>query len=357
MSTPGILQSKRLNANGGFLRSNPHRFFTDFRWDRAVHERSDERHEDRYFHYAWVVAALAFLTTLTAAGIRSAPSVLIHPLEAEFGWTRAAIALAPSLNLLLYGCAAPFGGWLLDRFGPRRVILEALRLYLTGVTAAVFVQQLWQLVLIWGVVGIATGVHPLPQAWQADGSSSAGAALSGIMTNASAAGQVIFLPLLMAVIVLRGWRTALLMMTAASLVLIPIILIWMRDNPADVGIDAYGIERDDVFRAERHAPSSRGAASLSMHEILGSSTFWILCGCFFVCGFTANGLVGTHLIPHAIERGIPEMTAALAVGIMGGASFVGTTGAGWLTDRIDPRKVLSGAFVLRGIPVRLAVCL
>jgi len=63
---------------------------------------------------------------------------------------------------------------------------------------------------------------------------------------------------------------------------------------------------------------------------------------------TANGLIGTHLIPHAIERGIPQVTAAAAVGIMGGASFVGTTFAGWLVDRVDPRKVLSAAYVLRG---------
>ena len=63
---------------------------------------------------------------------------------------------------------------------------------------------------------------------------------------------------------------------------------------------------------------------------------------------TANGLIGTHLIPHAIEKGIPQVTAAVAVGIMGGASFVGTTFAGWLVDRVDPRKVLSAAYALRG---------
>ena len=63
---------------------------------------------------------------------------------------------------------------------------------------------------------------------------------------------------------------------------------------------------------------------------------------------TANGLIGTHLIPHAIERGIPQLTAATAVGIMGGASFVGTTFSGWLVDRIDPRKVLAAVYALRG---------
>jgi predicted MFS family arabinose efflux permease len=86
----------------------------------------------------------------------------------------------------------------------------------------------------------------------------------------------------------------------------------------------------------------------AISEVFKTSTFWILSGCFFICGVTANGLIGTHLIPHAIERGIPQMTAATAVGIMGGASFIGTTFSGWLVDRIDPRKVLSVVYGLRG---------
>jgi predicted MFS family arabinose efflux permease len=86
----------------------------------------------------------------------------------------------------------------------------------------------------------------------------------------------------------------------------------------------------------------------NISEVFKTSTFWILSGCFFICGVTANGLIGTHLIPHAIERGIPQMTAAMAVGIMGGASFVGTTFSGWMVDRVDPRKVLAVVYALRG---------
>src|SRR3990167_10601168 len=78
------------------------------------------------FYYGWFVVLLSFFANLTAAGIRSAPSVLIHPLEAEFGWSRTEIASAASLNLLLMGLFAPVGGWLIDRFGPRRVILGSL---------------------------------------------------------------------------------------------------------------------------------------------------------------------------------------------------------------------------------------
>ena len=99
------------------------------------------------FYYGWFIVALSFLANLTAAGIRSAPSVLIHPLEAEFGWSRTAIASAASLNLLLLGLFAPIGGWLIDRVGARRVILGCLMTISVGLVGTVFVRELWQLIV------------------------------------------------------------------------------------------------------------------------------------------------------------------------------------------------------------------
>ena len=305
------------------------------------------------FYYGWVVVVLSFLTNLTAAGIRSAPSVLIHPLEAEFGWGRTAVASAASLNLLLYGLAAPVGGWLFDRVGPRRVILGCLVSIAVGVTGAVFVRELWQLIFLWGIVlGIATGLTPALGASVASRwfVSRRGLAL-GIMTNANAAGQVIFLPLLMAVIVSSGWRSALMLMVAASVFLILPVSLWMRDRPSDVGLAPYRLEKGSVAGQKQGAYASRDFHPISVSsvsEVFKTSTFWLLSGCFFVCGVTANGLIGTHLIPHAIERGIPQVTAAAVVGVMGGASFIGTTFSGWLVDRVDPRKVLAAVYSLRG---------
>jgi sugar phosphate permease len=305
------------------------------------------------FFYGWVVVAVSFLAVLTAAGIRSAPSVLIHPLEAEFGWSRTAIASAASLNLLLYGLMAPAGGWLIDRIGPRRVVLASLAAIAAGLTGTVFIRELWQLVVLWGVVlGVATGVTPslgpsVATRWFVG---RRGLAI-GILTNANATGQVIFVPLIMAVIVASGWRSALMVIAATSVVLIPAVLLWMRDNPADVGLEPYGRGSASGSPQTHNAYASREfrpVSASSMSEVFRTSNFWLLSACFFVCGVTSNGLIGTHLIPHSIERGIPQVTAAAALGIMGGASFVGTTFAGWLVDRVDPRKVLAAAYMFRG---------
>lgn len=88
---------------------------------------------------------------------------------------------------------------------------------------------------------------------------------------------------------------------------------------------------------------------MSLREAFSSSTFWLLAGSFFICGGTANGLIGTHLIPHEIDHGIPQVTAATLLGVMGGLNFVGTVLSGWMTDRIEPRKWLSMVFALRGV--------
>jgi MFS family permease len=161
------------------------------------------------FYYGWFVVSLCFLTTLISAGVRSSPSVLIHPLEAEFGWSRALIASAISMNLLLFGVAAPISGFLLDRFGPRKVMLGSLLLLITGVSGTVAMTEFWQFFLVWGIiVGIgAGGVGSVLTATVGNRWFYARRGLAlGILGSASSTGQLIFLPFFMAMIAYSGWR-------------------------------------------------------------------------------------------------------------------------------------------------------
>lgn len=315
------------------------------------------------FFYGWIVVALTFLVALTGAGVRSALAVLIHPLEADFGWSRRAISSAAAISLFLYGAAAPVAGWLLDRFGPRRVILGTLTVLVIGVTGTTLVKELWQFILLWGaIVGIGAGGTAsvlgatVAQRWFV---TRRGLTL-GILNSASSTGQLIFLPLLMSLIVMAGWRSSLLVLIAVSISLMLLIGLWMRDDPSDVGLEPYGSgdqsglpgEQRDPRRADTGGTAALpdiGGADISIFDAVKNSNFWLLCGSYFVCGGTANGLIGTHLIPHAIDKGIPEMTAAAVVGVMGAMNFVGTITSGYLTDRVDARKLLSLVFALRGV--------
>jgi len=103
-------------------------------------------------HYAWIIAAVTFLTLLVSAGIRASPGVLVVPLETEFGWSRATISFAVGVNIFLYGLIGPFAAAVMDRFGVRRTMLCALALIATGVAMTPLMQQSWQFVLLWGVV-------------------------------------------------------------------------------------------------------------------------------------------------------------------------------------------------------------
>jgi sugar phosphate permease len=307
------------------------------------------------FHYSWWILSLVFLTTLTSAGVRSSPSVLIHPLEGEFGWSRAAIAFVVSINLLLFGIASPISGWLLDRYGPRKVMLGSLGLLIIGVSGTIAMTQYWQFFLVWGViVGLAAGcigsvlTATVGNRWFA---ARRGLAL-GILSSAGSTGQLIFLPLFMAMIAYAGWRTGSTVLIIVAVILMPLIFLWMRDDPADIGVEPYGAG-DPAAANSGGLASLRGArsanASITLREVFRTPTFWLLAGSFFICGGTANGLIGTHLIPHEIDIGVPQVTAASVVGIMGGLNFVGTVLSGWMTDKVQPKKWLAMVYALRGL--------
>ena len=305
------------------------------------------------FYYGWFVVSLCFMTTLISAGVRSSPSVLIHPLEGEFGWSRALIASAISMNLLLFGVAAPISGYLIDRFGPRKVMLGSLTLLITGVSGTVVMDKFWQFFLVWGViVGLGAGgvgsvlTATVGNRWFV---ARRGLAL-GILGSASSTGQLIFLPFFMWMIANSGWRIGSTTLIIFAIILLPLLFMFMRDDPAEVGLEPYGAGQ---------APAGGGTvglrgmssknATITAKEVVTHPTFWLLCGSFFVCGGTANGLIGTHLIPHEIEIGIPQIAAASLVGIMGTLNIVGTTFSGWMVDKVSPQKWLALVYALRGL--------
>src|SRR6516165_11918070 len=110
-------------------------------------------------HYGWIVVSITFITLLFSAGIRSAPGVIIVPLEDEFHWSRATISFAISINLLLYGLIGPFAGAMMDRFGFRYIMLIALTLMCIGLGLTSFMLESWQMIVLWGVVvGAGTGI-------------------------------------------------------------------------------------------------------------------------------------------------------------------------------------------------------
>ncbi|MBJ6799853.1 MFS transporter [Geomonas propionica] len=305
----------------------------------------------RKLHYAWFIMAITFLTLLTTAGIRSTPGILIVPLEHEFGWSRATISLAVSVNLLLYGLMGPFAAAFFDKIGVRRTMAVALFLLALGVSATTLMTRPWHMVLIWGVVvGCGAGMTAyslsatVVNRWFKESQGT----VMGVLTASAATGQLLFLPLLAQLSHHHGWRAAAFATAGAALVVFPLVLFIMRNHPQEVGTSRYGAEADEPVPVASGENPFRVALS-GLQRGVRSTDFWLLAGSFFICGASTNGLIGTHLVPACVDHGIPEVQAAGLLAFMGILDLFGTTLSGWLSDRYNSRYLLCWYYGLRGL--------
>ncbi len=302
-------------------------------------------------NYAFVVVGVAFLSLLVAAGQRGAPSVLIQPFEQAFGWDRATISFSASLGILCYGLMGPFAAALMQRFGIRRVIMCALTLMSIAIAASYFMTKAWQLILLWGLLsGVGSGCVALVLAATivARWFTTHRGLIMGIMTASTASGTLIFIPGLAWIAENGGWQPLVLVVAAGTAVMIPVVFFLLPEWPSNLGLRRYGATPEEADPA----PDRRNLVSLSLGTLgraAKTKAFWYLFATFFVCGFTTNGLVGTHLIAFCGDHGIVEVQAAGLMVTMGIFDLIGTTASGWLTDRFDPRKLLFVYYALRGL--------
>lgn len=310
-------------------------------------------------HRAWLVAAVTFLVLLASAAFRSSLGVLLVPIEDDLGWTRTDTSLAVSVNLVVYGLAAPFAAALLERIGVRRTAVAALLLISVGCLLTTVMTAPWQLSALWGVViGIGTGSVALvfgaivANRWFV----ARRGLVVGILGAAWATGQLVFLPLLAALVDAFGWRAASHVVALMCAALLPVVVVVLRDRPADVGLTPYGLDAsplDDPAEPDDAPPPSAGAAVLHavtvLREAMWTRPFVLLAGTFFVCGWTTNGIISSHFVPAAHDHGMGATTAAGLLAVVGVFDIVGTIGSGWLTDRIDPRLLLGAYYGLRGV--------
>lgn len=302
-------------------------------------------------NYAFVVVAVIFLALLASAGLRATPGVLMLPLQGAFGWDVGVISSSAAVGIFLYGLAGPFAAAVMQRFGIRRTVLGALVLMSVSTGMSYFMTAPWQLFMSWGLLsGIGSGAvanvlgATIVNRWFTTNRG----LVMGLLTASTATGTLIFMPGLAALVAWGGWRPVVLTVAACCAALIPLVYVLVPERPAAVGLRSFGSAHDD------HAPpQAQGnpfvAAISNLVRAAQTRAFWFLFGTFFICGFTTNGLVGTHLIAFCGDHGIVEVQAAGLLALMGFFDLFGTTLSGWLTDRFDPRKLLFFYYGLRGL--------
>jgi predicted MFS family arabinose efflux permease len=311
--------------------------------------------QKKVIHPAWIVAGITFATLFATSGFRSAPSVLILPLEKDFGWQRDVISLAVAINVLLYGLTAPFAAALMERFTVRKVVMAALATVGSGALLTIWMNQSWHLMLLWGViVGVGTGSMALVFAatianrWFVKKRG----LVIGILTAASASGQLVFLPGLSKLAEDPGWRASSLVIALGAYLMVPLIYFFLKEDPQSANTTAYGAEST----WQPPVLEKGNAAKIAVKALKDASkvrNFWYLVGSFFVCGLSTSGLIGTHFIPAAHDHGMPQVVAASLLALIGVFDVIGTIFSGYLTDRIDPRKLLFFYYLLRGLSLFL----
>ena len=304
-------------------------------------------------HYGWVVAGVAFLVLICAAGVRATPGVLIVPLEAAFGWDRGTISVAAAISLVLYGLLGPFAGAAMQRYGVRRPVLAALLLLVLALALSTAMTQPWHLMLTWGLmVGVGSGAlatvfaATVVNRWFNERRG----LVMGVLAASSAMGQLVFLPLLGWIVETRGWIALSWTLAAVLAVLVPLYAWLMVEHPAQLGLKAYGAT--DAAPAPEATASTGNPLMMAWQALARAARvrdFWILFGSFFVCGLSTNGLIGTHFIAFCFDGGIPEVRAAGLLAMMGVLNLLGTTTSGWLSDRYDSRWLLFWYYLLRGL--------
>ncbi len=302
-------------------------------------------------HYAWVVLGVMFLATICSMGVRATPGVIIVPLHQAFGWSISAISGAVSVNIILLGLLAPFMAGLMQSIGLKRTVLGAMCLLCAGTLLSMFIRETWQLYLTWGfMVGIGASAGSIGLAtavvnrWFAIHKATA----VGIMSSANAAGQLIFLPFLGMMADRFGWQAVALTVSVAMAGVVVLLFLFLPESPARIGLPLLGateVTEPRIAPGQNPFALTLGALNRAVRKL----DFWLLSVSFAACGFSTNGLIGTHLISYCADNGIPQLAASSMLASLGLFSMIGSASSGWITDRVNPRFVLFTVYTLRGL--------
>jgi len=294
--------------------------------------------------YGYIIILVSFLLFLIASGSQYSFGVFFKPLLNEFGWTRAAISGAYSMNMLLGGCLCIFTGRLNDKFGPRLVLTIGGLFMGLGYLLMSQVHAIWQVYLFYGIlvsIGMSAMTVPLISTavrWFSIGSGLA----TGIVMSGSGVGIVVVPPLANLLIANFSWRTSYIILGSAALVLVIVIAQFLRLAPRQKNILVSGTDKVTI-----DTPNVQ-FQGISFMETIRTRPFWIisLMGFFFLFG---QQVVLVHIVAYATDIGISAAMAATILSVIGIVIIFGDIGMGSLGDRVGNRNIIIVIFILSSL--------
>jgi MFS family permease len=296
--------------------------------------------------YAWVVVIVLAVTLTIASGARFLFGVVLKPLSEEFGWNRAQLTGAVMLGMVILSICQPLVGILVDRIGPKKVLVAGLALLGIALVPLSFATSLWQIYLLYGVLtsfALAAASPVLSTAlvgrWFQE---KRGLAMS-IATSGSAFGQLLIVPIAAWIMLASSWQmTYRILAIAIIAVALPLSAIFLRDGPQAASDEA----------SANLAPDEGS----TLREAVAHPAFWLLGFGFFVCGWTM-AFPNTHFLAYADDMGMSVLHAANTVSVTAVFSVMGSVLLGIAADRYQRTSVLALTYALRGLAFLLLLLL
>jgi MFS family permease len=295
------------------------------------------------FYYGWVIIAVAFVTMAIGVNSRTAFSLFLPPILAEFGWDRSVTAGAFSFGFLISAFGSPLLGRLMDLKGPKLIAQLGVATIIAGLCLATQATQAWHLYLTLGVLigvgsvclGYSGQSLYLPNWFVQRRGLAMGIAFSGV-----GIGSIVLLPWLQALIGANGWRHACFMLAAVVLIVGLPTTFLLAKKPQDLGLlpdgEATPVAGDNSAKPQPKTnvvDKQWAATEWTLPLALRTKRFWWLATANF-CTMYAWYAVQVHQTKYLVEVGFSATDAAWALGAVSLAGIPGQIALGHLSDRI-----------------------
>ncbi len=316
------------------------------------------------FYYGWMIVALAFLSMGVWLSMRTTFSVFLVALLDEFHWSRASAAGVQSVSFIVYVFSAPLVGMLIDRFGPRRVVLPGIVVLSAGLLLSAFVHSLFQFYLAFGVI-VAFGVtfvsiivySTILSHWF----QIRRGFVNGIAVSGMGVGTFALVPLTQYLISAAGWRSAFMILGGAVfLLLFPLTAMFLRHKPSELGLQVDGvggtggIDRASGTKKRRLEIVDPVWAGIdwTLRRVARERRFWATLAYAFLVIIPIYVLL-IHAVKLLVDRGMDKMDAAFMIALAGITSSVFKVFWGWLSDRAGREITFTVGAILMALGVFL----
>ena len=308
-------------------------------------------------HYSWIIISILATVQVFASSISMAAGIMVPPLndaEGDFGWSLGTIGLVIASYYLFGAMYAPITGWLGDRYGSRRMLLAAATMYIVSMFLLSQVTAIWHFFVFFGILLSLTqslAMVPLMAAVSGWFRRRLGVG-GGLLWGAGGAGTAVMAPVIGGFIEAMGWQSTFMLIGAIGGGTMLCLVPFMRNKPADIGIQPYGARPADAPMIVRDKTVDRLRQKVFNRHTRKTKPFWNL-PLIHALGCAGHGTVLIYVIPMAIDRGAFSSLAqaGIILTIIALISVISRIVTPIMAEAYGTRKMMAASLSIQAITV------